>query len=101
MAPAPLKVIPPTRDANVIDTLPMANVGPFGMCRSMANPVVASATAASLGGLTPVPCVPMCVSGWIPGDPTNLVQGVPALTRTSILMCSWGGTITIVTDAPG
>jgi hypothetical protein len=91
-----LKVIPPTRDANVLDSTPILNVGPFAMCQSMANPTVASATAANRGVLTPMPCVPACASAWVPGDPTRLVEHVPALTRPSTLMCAFGGQITIV-----
>lgn len=96
LAPCPLRVLPPTRDANVLDSTPMLNVGPFGMCQSPANPVVMGATAASHGVLTPMPCVPGSVSAWIPGDPLTLVENVPALTRESQLICSHGGVIRIL-----
>ena len=38
--------------ATVMDHKPMANVAPFGLCRSLANPVVAAATSAAMGTLT-------------------------------------------------
>lgn len=97
MAPSTLLVIPPLRNANMTDTVPIANIQPFGMCTSMANPTVAAATAAAQGVLTPMPCVPMTISGWVPCDPTQLVDGRPAVTQGSILMCSWAGTINILT----
>ena len=98
VAPAPLKVIPipNARDANVMDSVPFANIGPFGMCQSLANPMVAGATAAARGVLTPAPCMPATQSVWVPGDPTQMIQNLPALTRTSCLICNWGGVIRIV-----
>ena len=47
------RVFTGTPAANVMDHKPMANVMPFGMCKSLANPMVAAATAAAQGSLTP------------------------------------------------
>jgi hypothetical protein len=95
LAPSTLRVLQPNRDATVADGTGMSNVPPFGMCQSMANPAVAAASAAARGVLTPMPCTPVC-SMWVPGDPTTQIQGIPALTRTSQLMCAFAGVITIV-----
>lgn len=65
----------------------------FGMCTSLANPTVAAATAAALGVLTPMPCVPMTVAPWVPGAPTVMVNKKPLLNNSSKLMCMWGGVI--------
>ena len=84
---------------NIMDFVPMLNIPPFGTCMSMANPMVAAATAAALGVLTPMPCIPMTVAPWAPGAPTVLVAGMPALNNTSTLNCMWAGVITFA--APG
>lgn len=100
-APSILNVLPAARVmtsqalATIMDQVPMMNITPFGMCSSMANPMVASATAAAMGVLTPMPCIPVTVSHWVPGSPTLLIGGKPALTSDSKLMCSWGGVIQI------
>jgi hypothetical protein len=82
-----------------MDSIPMTNIMPFGMCMSPSNPEVASATAAALGVLTPMPCVPVTPAPWTPGSPTVILAGMPVLNNTSTLMCTWGGTITI--SVPG
>ena len=81
--------------ANIMDHIPIANIPPFGMCMSPANPTVAAATAAALGVLTPMPCVPNTPAPWVPGSPTVLVAGQPALNDSSKLMCAWAGVISI------
>lgn len=102
-APSNLVVLPQNRvttavpDANIMDNKPMVNILPFGMCSSPANPTVAAATAAALGVLTPMPCVPATPAPWIAGSPTVLLANMPALNNTSKLMCAWGGVIQIVT----
>lgn len=73
----------------------MANLPTFGMCSSLSNPTVASATAAAMGALTPMPCAPVIVGPWATGCPTVLVCGKPLLNNTSKLMCAYGGVIQV------
>jgi hypothetical protein len=101
LAPGTLMVLPASQvttvmpDANVMDNKPMVNILPFGMCTSLANPTVAAATAAALGVLVPMPCVPMTAAPWMPGAPTVLLGNLPALNNSSKLMCTAGGVIEI------
>jgi hypothetical protein len=69
------------------------NIPPFGMCQSPSNPTVAAATAAALGVLTPMPCIPATPAPWVPGAPTVTLCNAPALDNTSKLTCIWGGVI--------
>jgi hypothetical protein len=78
-----------------MDFAPLMNIPTFGMCQSLANPEVASATTAALGVLTPMPCVPVTTAPWISGSPTVLIGSLPALNSTSTCMCSYGGVISI------
>ncbi len=100
-APSTLTVLPAARVmskmpmATIMDQVPMVNILPFGMCSSLANPTVASATAAALGVLTPMPCIPVIPAPWAPGSPTVLVGGKPCLNQTSKCMCAYGGVIQI------
>ncbi len=101
MAPGQFMVLPKNMVlnkmplANIMDNIPMVNILPFGMCSSLANPTVAAATAAALGVLTPMPCIPMTTAPWIPGSPTVLIKNMPALNNSCKLMCNWGGIIQI------
>ena len=81
--------------ATIADAAPITNITPCGMCTSLMNPTVASATAAALGVLTPMPCVPAPLGGWICGG-TPTVGGKPMLTTDGKLTCSYGGNISIV-----
>ena len=106
MAPATLSVLPVNRvnaegapAANIQDHVPLVNIGSFGACMSIANPAVASATAAALGVLTPMPCSPATVSPWVPGAVTVPIGNMPALDNLSQCMCMWGGVITIANPA--
>ena len=102
LAPSALQVLPVNRvmaggmpAANIMDNIPMVNILPFGMCSSLANPTVAAATAAALGALTPMPCIPATTAPWIPGVPTVMVGTMPALSNSCTLMCMWAGVIQI------
>jgi Domain of unknown function (DUF4280) len=104
LAPSQLTVLPTNRmmtgnmpAANIMDHIPLVNIMPFGMCTSLANPAVASATAAALGVLTPMPCVPATSAPWVPGVPTVLLGNQPALDNTCQLICNWAGVIDVVT----
>lgn len=105
MAPSALMVTPENKVvttmplATIMDYVVMKNVMPFGMCSSMANPTVAAATAAALGVLTPMPCMPVTTAPWAPGSPTVLIGNKPALTQASKLICAWGGVIQITNPA--
>lgn len=102
-APAVLNVLPINMTtvskmsaANIMDHIPMTNIPTFGMCMSIANPTVASATAAALGVLTPMPCIPNTVTPWSPGSVTGVMLGkMPKLTNASMCNCLWAGVITI------
>lgn len=103
--PSSLMVVNPMRPmiqqkpkATIADMIPMTNILPFGMCRSLLNPTVASATAAAMGALTPMPCVPLTTIPWAPGG-QQLITNIPALEENCQCMCSWGGTISI--KSPG
>ena len=82
--------------AVITDNIPMANIAPFGMCTSLANPSVASATAAALGVLTPMPCIPVTPAPWSPGASKVNIRGIPALTQQCRLNCAFAGVIQIV-----
>ena len=102
VAPGTLNVLPlnlvmsGSPSANIMDNKPMVNVMPFGMCNCPANPMVLAATAAAMGVLTPMPCIPMTMAPWVPGSPTVLIGNMPALQNSSKLMCSWGCVIQIL-----
>jgi len=102
MAPSSLVVLPVNMQntsnmpaANIQDHIPMVNIMPFGMCQSPANPTVAAATAAAMGVLTPMPCIPATPAPWVAGSPTVTLANQPALNKSSMLMCNWAGQISI------
>lgn len=100
-APCSLVVLPVTRTiimvgppATMVDFAPMLNIMSFGMCMSPANPTVAAATAAALGVLTPMPCIP-ATTPWAPSNPTVIIGGIgPAVSMTGMVACVYGGVIT-------
>jgi hypothetical protein len=102
VAPVSLNVLPTSMvtiegkpAATITDMAPMMNIPPFGMCTALSNPTVAAATAAALGVLTPMPCVPVPAGPWKPGATKTLIAKLPALTGSSTCNCAWGGVISI------
>jgi Domain of unknown function (DUF4280) len=106
VAPSALTVVPKGRPvqaggqmaATIQDFAPNVNIKPFGMCTTLSNPQVASATSAASGVLTPQPCLPV-TTPWKPGSPTVQINNAPALTNSCTCQCAWGGVITI--SSPG
>ena len=68
------------------------------MCKTQANPQVAAATAAAMGALTPMPCVPVITAPWSPGSSVASIDDQKALSSDSTCSCAWTGSIEI-TDA--
>ena len=81
--------------ASIADAGGIVNITPCGMCTSLSNPMVASATAAALGVLTPQPCVPTLGGTWTCPSKVR-VAGKPILTSDGKIMCSYFGEISIV-----
>lgn len=99
-APVPFSALPIPRvvingrpAGMMTDMAPAINIPPFGTCSSLVNPTVASATAAALGVLTPMPCVPVPAGPWLNPAPKVIIGGQPAISDGSKLMCAWGGQI--------
>ena len=84
--------------ATIMDAAPVTNITPCGMCTSLANPTVAAATAAALGVLTPMPCVPAPMGVWSCAG-TPLIGGMPALSSEATLTCAYGGCLRVI--SPG
>ena len=106
MAPSSLTVLPVNRvntgnqpDANIMDNMPLVNIMPFGMCMSPANPAVAAATAAALGVLTPMPCIPTTLAPWAAGAPTVNLGRYPTLDNKARSCAHGRGVIQVV--SPG
>ena len=101
-APASLLVLPTNRvmaegppAATIMDHLPMVNITPFGACNSPSSPLVIAATAAAMGVMTPVPCLPVTTAPWMVGSPTVVIGGIPALNDPAKCLCSMGGMIDV------
>ena len=103
MAPSSLMTIPKgppvmaggVMAATIMDYMPIANIPPFGMCFAPTNPMFIAATTAALGVPTPVPCIPVTTSPWMPGSPMVHVNNMPTLNNTSTNMCMWLGVISV------
>ncbi len=105
-APSVLNILPTNRGmgcscpmGTITDFIPIVNIAPFGQCTSLSNPTTAAATAAALGVLTPMPCIPVTQSPWIPTTPSIPVGSSVILNMGDKTTCMLGGLITIT--SPG
>lgn len=98
-APTPIMVMPDKKVNAMLpvavktDHIPFFNILSFGMCSNPANPLVAAATAAALGALTPMPCIPCTTQDWTGACSKVKVRGKEALNMDSKLSCLYGGSI--------
>ena len=85
--------------ANIMDNIPLINIQPFGMCKSLQNPAVAGATSLCLGVLQPQPCMPVITDKWKNGtDPKIYIRGEPALMDDAELKCEYQGIIEVAEE---
>ncbi len=92
--PAPI-VMAGTQAGTIVNMIPFLNIMPFGMCIAPANPAVIAATTAAMGTPTPGACIPTPAGPWSPGSTKAVMGGIPMLTASSTLSCSFGGSITV------
>lgn len=98
-APVPIMVLPDKKVNSMLpvavksDHIPLLNILPFGMCSNPANPMVIAATAAAMGVLTPMPCIPCTTQDWSGACEKVKIKGKPALHMGSELKCLYGGSI--------
>lgn len=102
VTPTPLIVLPDSTVivdvmlvGNMMQAFPIVNIPTFGLCVTITNPEVATATAAAFGVLIPMPCIPM-TEVWITEDFNELIDFIPAITQSSFVMCDWGGMINVI-----
>ena len=76
--------------ATIMDFAPFANIRPFGLCSSLANPAVFSSGSPQL-------CVPATASPWVPGSPAVTIGGLPALDSACTCNCLWAGVVSVIT----
>jgi hypothetical protein len=81
--------------ATIVDSKPLVNIAPFGLCSSLGNPVTASQTSAAWGALTPGPCAPQTAAGWKPGSTSVTIGGKRAIDVSCSCACTYGGVITV------
>lgn len=97
--PTPMMVLPDKKVNSMLpvavksDHVPFLNILPFGMCSNPANPLVAAATVAALGVLTPMPCIPCTLQEWTNACANVKVRGTEALNVDAKLSCFFGGSI--------
>lgn len=100
MIPVPLTFINPMvlgggalPSGCILDMVPYMNIPPFGLCRSLLNPITAALSW--WGGLTPGPCIFAPLGTWLPIKPNIVGSVAPVLTSDCKLMCAFAGCIQI------
>lgn len=101
VAPCPFQALSNTSvlaglPVGTMQDISLGSIPTFGMCQSLANPMVASATAAALGVLTPMPCIPVIAGPWMITGPTVQLKGSTVLTMDAKAMCAYGGIIQFI-----
>jgi len=86
----PMTMLENSPMANIMDITGMKNIPPCGMCSAPSNPAVAAACG------SPVPCTPIIVAPWAPGNSLVMVEGQPALMSNDKCFCAYGGMIQIM-----
>jgi hypothetical protein len=84
--------------ATIMDYKSMMNIQSFGQCKSLANPIVAAATAANYGVLREMPCIPNTVFPWLKGKMDVTIMGQAALMNDCKLFCAYAGVIEVADD---
>lgn len=87
VAPSPVAHCGVNALAVIQDGRPLINIAPFGGCTAAANPSPAQVK----------PCTPQPAGPWPAVVPWLRVMGQPALASDSVLVCAYGGVITVVT----
>jgi hypothetical protein len=72
----------------VVTDIDASCIPPFGLCQSLADPQVASATTTAQGVLTPQPCNPVIAAPWTPGTSEVTIDEVAALDDSSQCVCT-------------
>lgn len=76
----------------------ITNLSTFGLCSNLSNPIVAQATAAAQGVLTPMQCVPVLPGIWENTVSQLIVDNQPVVGESSYVTCRYGGCISISLD---
>lgn len=94
----PVKMVFPSFQPVIcnIDFVPFMNIMTFVMCQSMSNPMVIAATAAAMGALTPMPCIPVLIGPWNSQHAKIKVKNIPTATMQSMCNCAYAGAISIM-----
>ncbi|WP_259392010.1 DUF4280 domain-containing protein [Paenibacillus thiaminolyticus] len=85
---------------NETDCKPLENIPHFGACQGERNPSGETVYFIAENGdtITGKPCMPEFLETWVYAKENTKVEGQPALTTDSLLVCNWGGVIYFLSD---